>query len=77
MTEPPTGIAIHAGKMFTANDRTLVDDAVFIVHGPRIEAVGPSTNVPIGPDYTVIDLRPCTLLPGLIDAHVHLLGQHP
>ena len=25
----------------------------------------------------MIDLRPCTVLPGLIDAHVHLMGQNP
>ena len=77
MTEPLPGIAIRAGKLFAANDRTLLDDPVVIVRGPRIEEVGPSTTVPIGPDDAVIDLRPCTLLPGLIDAHVHLMGQHP
>ena len=77
MTDPPARIAIRAGKLFTACDQSLIDDAVVIVRASRIEAVGSASSVSISPDHTLIDLRPCTLLPGLIDAHVHLMGQNP
>lgn len=76
-TDPPASIAIRAGKLFTACDQSLIDDAVVIVRASRIEAVGSASSVSISPDHTLIDLRPCTLLPGLIDAHVHLMGQNP
>ena len=74
---PNRRTAVRGGKLFDGGSRTLTDDAVVIVAGDRIAAAGPATDIEIGPDDTVIDLRPCTLLPGLIDAHVHLMGQNP
>lgn len=44
-----------------------------LVRDARIEALLPETQVPDG--ATRINLRGMTLLPGLIDTHVHLLGQ--
>jgi len=40
--------------------------------GDRIVAVGPASTVAVPPGARVIDLPGATLLPGLIDAHVHL-----
>ena len=77
MTDNSTAIAIRAGKLFTACDQSLIDDGVVLVRSSRIGAVGPASNTEISSDHTLIDLRPCTLLPGLIDAHVHLMGQNP
>ena len=58
-----------------------VDDAphagwVVLVRGDRIEAVGPRTQVSAPGDARTIGLPGATLLPGLIDAHSHLL-LHP
>jgi imidazolonepropionase-like amidohydrolase len=44
-----------------------------LVHGTQIEALVPEAQVPAG--AARIDLAGMTLLPGLIDTHVHLLGQ--
>lgn len=44
-----------------------------LVRGAHIEALAPEAQVPAG--AARIDLRGMTLLPGLIDTHVHLLGQ--
>ena len=47
------------------------DDAVVVVQGERITSVGSGTRaVPAG--ATVIDLRPLTGIPGLIDVHTHM-----
>lgn len=49
---------------------------VVLVRGEKIEAVGPADKVNVPKDAKVIDLPGTTLLPGLIDAHSHLL-LHP
>src|SRR6185312_3450638 len=47
--------------------------AVILVQGGRITAAG--ANVPVPTGATVIDLSGFTVLPGFIDAHVHLIGH--
>jgi imidazolonepropionase-like amidohydrolase len=46
-----------------------------VVRGARIESVGPAANL-AAPNTTVIDLPGTTLMPGLIEAHSHVL-LHP
>lgn len=45
-----------------------------LVAGQRILAVGQEAHAAAPPDVRVVDLQGCTLLPGLIDAHLHLDG---
>lgn len=50
---------------------TVIPDAVVVVEGNRIKAVGSGDKaVPVGAGVT--DLRPLTGIPGLIDAHTHI-----
>jgi imidazolonepropionase-like amidohydrolase len=49
---------------------------VVVVRGENIEAAGPSAEVKLPADARVIELPGMTLLPGLIEAHSHLL-LHP
>ncbi|HKB02678.1 MAG TPA: amidohydrolase family protein [Gemmataceae bacterium] len=51
-------------------------DWVVLVRGDRIEKAGPATDIQAPDDARVIDLAGMTVLPGLIDAHTHLL-LHP
>src|SRR5438067_5029575 len=46
--------------------------ALPIFQGERITAVGPAASVAIPPGAKVIDLSRASVLPGLIDGHVHL-----
>ena len=74
----PTGrTVVRAGHLFDGENRTLTDDAVVVVAAGQVVAAGPAADIDTNPDDLVIDLRPCTVLPGLIDAHVHLMGQNP
>jgi imidazolonepropionase-like amidohydrolase len=50
----------------------VIRDAVLIAEQGRIEAVGSAASVEVPQDAERIDAHGCTLLPGLIDAHVHL-----
>lgn len=51
-----------------------VEDGTLVVRGDRIEAIGPRERVAVPADAETIDLRGRTLMPGLADMHVHLMG---
>ncbi|MGB4067149.1 MAG: amidohydrolase family protein [Nitrospira sp.] len=54
------------------------DNATLIVRGTKISAVGPSNEVKIPKGAVRIDGRGLSIIPGLIDCHVHLcLGGEP
>ena len=62
--------AIRAGMLIDGTGAAPVKNAVVLVQGDRITAVGTNVQIPVG--ATVIDLSGATVLPGFIDAHVHL-----
>ena len=57
-------------------DGEMLRDWVVLVRGDRIIAAGPARGIVVPADAQTIDLSGLTLLPGLIDAHSHLL-LHP
>ncbi|NPC68361.1 amidohydrolase family protein [Corallococcus exiguus] len=69
-SEPPR-IALRAARLFDGKSERLLPDAVVLIEGSSIQAVG--TGLPIPSGTRVIDLGDVTLLPRLIDAHSHLL----
>ena len=64
--------AIKAGKLFDSKTGTNLQNQVIIVTGERVTDVGPAATVKIPAGARVIDLSFATVLPGLIDGHVHL-----
>ena len=71
----PTRLAVRAARLFDGKSAKVLPDAVVLIEGPSIKAVG--TRLPIPPGTRLIDLGDVTLLPGLIDAHSHLLLDLP
>lgn len=67
-------IVLHAARLFEVLPGRIVSPGEVLVEGGRIQAVG--TSVPHPSGARVIDLGNTTLMPGLIDAHVHLF-LHP
>ena len=67
-------IVLHAARLLQVDTGTLLSPGEILVEGERIRAVGASVEHPQG--AKVIDLGDVTLLPGLIDSHVHLF-LHP
>ncbi|HXC08493.1 MAG TPA: amidohydrolase family protein [Steroidobacteraceae bacterium] len=66
----PRIIVLKAAHLFDSVSGTLTEHGVVVVSGSKIQAVGSDAAVPAGAE--VIDLGDATLLPGFIDAHVHL-----
>lgn len=66
-------LAIRAGRLIDGTGAAPVRDAVILIEGDRIKAVGAGLSVPSG--ARVLDLSRHTVLPGFIDAHVHLVGR--
>ena len=62
---------IRAGRLFDSESGIFLPARDIIVKGNLIDSVGENLPVPSGAQ--VIDLRRYTVLPGLIDAHTHLL----
>ncbi|MGI8509431.1 MAG: amidohydrolase family protein [Gemmatimonadaceae bacterium] len=68
-------VVIHAGRVFDSERGVLLSARDILVRGGLISAVGEHLSVPVG--ARIIDLTRYTVLPGLIDAHTHLLMEHP
>jgi imidazolonepropionase-like amidohydrolase len=67
-------IVLHAARLLEVDTGSILQPGEVLVEGERIKAVGVSVDRPEG--AKVIDLGDTTLLPGLIDVHVHLF-LHP
>lgn len=72
--QPRPAIVLHAARLLDVETGNITAPGEILVQGERITAVGASVTHPAGAQ--TIDLGDTTLLPGLIDAHVHLF-LHP
>jgi imidazolonepropionase-like amidohydrolase len=64
-------IAIRAGRLFDSRTGTMLNNQVVLIRGDRITDVGTGLAIPNG--ARVIDLSNATVLPGMVDAHVHVV----
>jgi imidazolonepropionase-like amidohydrolase len=69
-------VALKPARVWDGSALEAHNDWIVVVRGELIETVGPSTEVKIPDDARIIELPGATLLPGLIDAHTHVL-LHP
>jgi imidazolonepropionase-like amidohydrolase len=71
---PTHPIVLHAARLLDVKAGKIVRPGEVLIQGDRIVEVGSSVKRPSGAE--VIDLGDRTLMPGLIDAHIHLF-LHP
>ncbi len=69
-----TSVVLHAARLLDIEQGKMMAPGEVLVDGDRIREVGSSVTHP--PGAQVMDLGDATLMPGLIDAHVHLF-LHP
>ena len=67
-------VVLRAAKLLDVKAGSEVLNPVVVIDGARIKEVGPGIPVPTGAQ--VIDLGKATLMPGLVDAHTHLLQNY-
>jgi imidazolonepropionase-like amidohydrolase len=70
LVPPAQVVAIRAGRLFDSRSGTFLANQTVLIRGDRIADVGSGIAIPA--DARVIDLSAATLLPGMIDAHVHV-----
>jgi len=70
----PRIVVLHAARMLDIEGGKIVAPGEILIEGNKIVEAGTSVKHPAGAE--TIDLGDTTLLPGLIDAHVHLF-LHP
>ena len=66
---------IHAGKLITSENNKVLEARTIVVNGDEIESIQKGYLQGADGD-TVIDLKAATVMPGLMDMHVHLSMQH-
>ena len=73
-SDPSHAIVLHAARLLDVASGKILKPGEVLIKGDRIVEVGSSVKHPAGAE--VMDLGDRTLLPGLIDAHIHLF-LHP
>jgi imidazolonepropionase-like amidohydrolase len=72
---PAQTTAIAVGTLIDPASGTETTGQVLLVEAGKIKAVGPSAEITVPPNAVRIDLSKETVVPGLFDAHTHLLAS--
>ncbi|MCL6595119.1 MAG: amidohydrolase family protein [Firmicutes bacterium] len=76
MSDPAAETVYTAGRVWTGERGGVVRDGAVVAVDGRIAYVGPAADAPVRAHARRVDFGPdATLLPGLIDCHVHLAGS--
>jgi imidazolonepropionase-like amidohydrolase len=65
-------LLVTAARAYVDADSAPLDDAAVVIEGSRIEAVVPSSSLPAATDAMRVDWPGMTIVPGFIDAHLHV-----
>ncbi|MGQ0668551.1 MAG: amidohydrolase family protein [Actinomycetota bacterium] len=75
MADARTGYRIGGGRVVPCEDLSVIDPGVVVTEGDRIAWVGDEAALPEPyrtPDYEELDAAGGTIMPGLIDGHMHI-----
>ena len=76
MEASPTFTLMHADRLFDGSGKPVMKSGAVLLKGDRIAAVGRQSEVsaPDGAAVQVVDYGRATILPGLVDAHTHMMA---
>lgn len=69
---PMSSAVVYEGARLLVGDGSVIENAVFSVEGGRFVAVGPAGQVSAPEGATRVDISGKTVMPAIVDAHVHL-----
>ncbi len=69
-------VAITGATLIDGRGGAPVPDAVVVLRGDKIAAVGTRKTIAVPPGAEVVEARGLTLMPGLIDSHFHIDGDN-
>ena len=72
MGRAPADIVIRRGRWVSVQSGEILPNTDIAIKGERIAFVGPDASHTIGPDTQVVDANGMYLVPGLLDAHMHI-----
>jgi imidazolonepropionase-like amidohydrolase len=67
-------LRLEAGRVLAGERLEAIEAAAILIENGRISAVGPKASVPKPEGAAVLDLGDVTVMPGMIDAHMHTFG---
>jgi imidazolonepropionase-like amidohydrolase len=73
LADAPRAVVLKSARLFDSVSGKLTEPGMIVIVGDKIQAVGSGAAMPENAE--VIDLGDATLLPGFIDAHVHLSDE--
>jgi enamidase len=71
----PALLAVVGGTLIDGTGADPIADSAVIIEGDRIRAAGPRRQIRIPPGAVAVDATDLTVIPGLIDMHVHLMPE--
>lgn len=71
----PTGVTVYEGARVIVGDGAVIETGTLVVDQDRLTAVGDSASVPVPEGAARVDLTGRTVMPAIIDTHVHLRSE--
>ena len=68
----PTAVVYRAAKLIDGRGGEVLLDQILVVKNQRIVAIGDADSIAIGADAQIVDLGESTIIPGLINSHLHM-----
>ena len=65
---------VVGGSLIDGTGADPIENTIIVIENERIKEIGQKTEVSIPPDAITIDAAGKTIIPGLVEAHVHLWG---
>ena len=68
--------AFEGARVIVGDGRAPIENATIVVNGARIQQVGPAASVQVPAGATRVNLAGKTVMPMIVDTHVHLTPNH-